>query len=236
MTNQYHHLYRSQTNKVIAGVCGGIAEYLTLDATIVRLVWILLTLLGGSGVILYILAIFIVPENRVVSDSSSAPVRSDSNSALFFGILFVAAGVLFLLNNLEVFSICYFWDTSWEFVFPGLLILAGIFLLLKQRKPSSASPEHMQSAVPDQHNENQTPHSDTTAGNAVSPKTLRRSITDKKILGICGGAGEYFDIDPTLIRIVYAIFTVLSGGFGIILYFLLYLIIPESQPRQKKQE
>ncbi|RPI06720.1 MAG: PspC domain-containing protein [Ignavibacteriae bacterium] len=62
-------------------------------------------------------------------------------------------------------------------------------------------------------------------------KTLRRSLTDKKLFGICGGVGEYFDIDPTIIRIVYAAFTIISGGTGILLYLLFYLVIPEGQPQ-----
>jgi len=64
-------------------------------------------------------------------------------------------------------------------------------------------------------------------------KVLRRSITDKKLFGICGGAGEYFDIDPTIIRIIYVIFTMLSGGAGILIYLLMYLVIPEGQPQQE---
>lgn len=56
-------LYRSKINKKICGVCGGIAEYLNMDPTIIRLILVLLTLAGGSGVIAYIIAAFIIPEN-----------------------------------------------------------------------------------------------------------------------------------------------------------------------------
>jgi phage shock protein PspC (stress-responsive transcriptional regulator) len=66
-------------------------------------------------------------------------------------------------------------------------------------------------------------------------KVLRRSMNDKKLFGICGGAGEYFDIDPSIIRIAYAIFTVLSGGAGILIYLLMYLVIPEGQPQTRTQ-
>jgi len=47
---------------MVAGVCAGIAEYLNLDPTVVRFVWVLLCLLGFSGVIAYIIAVFIIPE------------------------------------------------------------------------------------------------------------------------------------------------------------------------------
>lgn len=55
-------LYRSRANKMISGVCGGIGEYFNIDPTIVRLVWALLSLAGGGGVLLYILASIIIPE------------------------------------------------------------------------------------------------------------------------------------------------------------------------------
>ncbi len=53
-------LYRSDRDKMICGVCGGIGEYLNIDATLVRLVWALLGL-SGSGIIVYILAAIIIP-------------------------------------------------------------------------------------------------------------------------------------------------------------------------------
>ncbi|QHQ61793.1 PspC domain-containing protein [Anaerocolumna sedimenticola] len=54
-------LYRSNSNKMIAGVCGGIAEYINLDPTVVRLLWVLLCFMGGTGVIAYIIAAIIMP-------------------------------------------------------------------------------------------------------------------------------------------------------------------------------
>jgi phage shock protein C len=55
-------LHRSLTDKKIAGVCGGLAEYLGWDATLVRLLWVVLTLLGGSGVLIYIVLWIVMPE------------------------------------------------------------------------------------------------------------------------------------------------------------------------------
>ena len=49
-------------NKVIAGVCGGLAEYLNIDPTIVRLVWVLATLFVGCGILAYIIALIIMPQ------------------------------------------------------------------------------------------------------------------------------------------------------------------------------
>lgn len=62
-------LYRSEKNKVLAGVCGGLGEYFNVDATLVRLVWMLVVILSGffPGVVVYIIAIFIIPSENTPS-------------------------------------------------------------------------------------------------------------------------------------------------------------------------
>ena len=54
-------LYKSNANKMIDGVCGGIAEYFDIDPTLVRLGWVLFCALGGSGILAYIIAAVIIP-------------------------------------------------------------------------------------------------------------------------------------------------------------------------------
>jgi len=54
-------LYRSRTERKIAGVCGGVANYFEVDPTLVRLLWALATFFGGAGVIMYVLAWIIMP-------------------------------------------------------------------------------------------------------------------------------------------------------------------------------
>ncbi len=56
-------LYKSNKNKMIDGVCGGIAEYFGIDPTLVRLAWVLFCAMGGSGFVDYILAAIIIPPN-----------------------------------------------------------------------------------------------------------------------------------------------------------------------------
>lgn len=59
-------LYRSNTDKKLAGVCGGIAEYFDIDPTIVRLGWILFCLAGGAGVLGYIIAALLIPSQAEI--------------------------------------------------------------------------------------------------------------------------------------------------------------------------
>ncbi len=56
-------IYRSRKNKMIAGVCGGFGEYLNVDPTWIRLIAVLLVLADGIGILLYIIAWIIIPEN-----------------------------------------------------------------------------------------------------------------------------------------------------------------------------
>lgn len=51
---------------------------------------------------------------------------------------------------------------------------------------------------------------------------------DKKIAGVCGGIAEYLDIDPTVVRLVYALLTVFTAVSGIIIYLILMLALPEA--------
>ena len=60
--NSEKRLTRSSSQKMIAGVCGGIAEYLGWDVTIVRLLWIVLTLAGGSGILIYLILWLVMPQ------------------------------------------------------------------------------------------------------------------------------------------------------------------------------
>ena len=56
-------LYKSDKDKKVCGVCGGIANYFDVDSTVIRLAWVIFTLAGGSGLIAYIIAAIIMPED-----------------------------------------------------------------------------------------------------------------------------------------------------------------------------
>ena len=59
-------------------------------------------------------------------------------------------------------------------------------------------------------------------------KKLARSSTDKYIMGVCGGVAEYFEIDPTVVRLLWAGATLLSAGAGIILYIIAAVLMPSD--------
>lgn len=56
-------LYKSDSNRILGGICGGIGECLNIDPTIIRLIWVVVTLWGGSGILAYIIAMVVMPRS-----------------------------------------------------------------------------------------------------------------------------------------------------------------------------
>src|ERR687889_843030 len=69
-----NRLLRSTSNRIIVGVCGGVAEYLNMDATLVRILTVLISLFTGVPVILYIIALFVIPEDTAPQPTAPPPV------------------------------------------------------------------------------------------------------------------------------------------------------------------
>jgi phage shock protein C len=62
-------LYKSKTDKKLAGVCGGVARYFGIDSTIVRLIWVCLVLFAGCGLLAYLIAALVMPnEDSIIND------------------------------------------------------------------------------------------------------------------------------------------------------------------------
>ena len=66
-------------------------------------------------------------------------------------------------------------------------------------------------------------------------KKLYRSTKDRWLAGICGGIGEYFALDPTIIRVLFVLFSVFAGG-GILAYIILWIIIPQEPEASEPSE
>jgi phage shock protein PspC (stress-responsive transcriptional regulator) len=222
MNNQ--KLYRSITNKVFAGVCGGLAEYFDVDPIVIRILFVLMVLFGGTGIVLYLAAIFIVPKRPfVMPGAGEVPTPSivtprSETVRNGFGIAMVVIGILLLLANLEVFHFFDFMEDAFEFVLPVLLIILGMAII------------YYRQSQPEQTNANSAPQEGNTASEQQyqSPgfRQFRRSVMDKKIFGVCGGLAAYFGIDPSLMRMLYVVLCLASFGAGLVLYLLIALIVP----------
>jgi phage shock protein C len=84
MSDPYRKLYRSRSDRMISGVCGGLADYFKIDATIVRLLFVAFALAGGPGFVAYLIMLIVVPEEPMTSSAANvvevAAVSEDSES------------------------------------------------------------------------------------------------------------------------------------------------------------
>jgi phage shock protein C len=69
----------------------------------------------------------------------------------------------------------------------------------------------------------------------MEQQKLQKSSTDKIIFGVCGGIAEYFDIDPIIVRALFALVTI-AGGSGVVVYIILAVIMPEKDTKAKTQQ
>lgn len=79
MSNDYKRLYRSRRERMLAGVCGGVADYFNADPTLVRLLFVLATLMGGPGLLAYLIMMIVVPEEPAPA-SEQVIEAEDKNS------------------------------------------------------------------------------------------------------------------------------------------------------------
>ncbi len=146
-------LERSQTNRMVAGVCGGIGEYLQIDAILVRAFFVLLAIAGGIGVLLYIVLLLIMPlpgraapigpgnATLAAGDRSAtvplgraapgdpvavAPADHERRRSAV-GVFLVIVGALFLLGNFGVFRF-----VDWRYIWPLVIIAFGVLLLVQR--------------------------------------------------------------------------------------------------------
>lgn len=136
--NQEHdnikRLYRSKKDKIVAGVAGGIAEYFMIDPIWIRLVFILLLIADGAGLIIYLIAWILIPENPKQSKIKETDVekafskisKRKKDNSFIFGVIIVIVGAALLMQNL--FS----WFTP-EVFGPLMIIILGIYLINRRK-------------------------------------------------------------------------------------------------------
>ncbi|HZW39301.1 MAG: PspC domain-containing protein [Syntrophothermus sp.] len=140
-------LYRSRNDKMLAGVCGGLAEYFDFDPVIVRLIFVITIFFGGTGILAYIILWIVVPEAPLIFNMPPGeqefynpgfnpnPIEPDEfarqmqekkqKRSLIIGIVLILIGILFFLNTIMP-------DFSFRHYAPVLLIILGAALLIKR--------------------------------------------------------------------------------------------------------
>ncbi len=142
-------LYRSEKGRVIAGVCSGLGEFFQVDATIVRLIFILIAVFGGGGILLYLILWLIVPSEGSGSEITKENIEKNAgeikdkaqqfakdmklnstnlNSRQLFGVMILVFGLLLLLGNFGFMN----FNSIMKF-FPAIIvIIVGVAILNKR--------------------------------------------------------------------------------------------------------
>lgn len=139
-------LYRNQSDKILGGVASGLADYLDVDVTIIRIVFILMALFGLSGVLIYIILWIAVPlrggppftaDYRVREDLNTGGTSAEpdyrekyerpGNGRLIAGIILVVLGAYFLASEFHFIPFWFSLHKLWPLIFiiPGILILSN---------------------------------------------------------------------------------------------------------------
>jgi phage shock protein PspC (stress-responsive transcriptional regulator) len=220
-SSEVRRLAKSRSDRMIDGVCGGVAAYFGLDATLVRIAWVLLTLLGGSGLLLYIAAMILMPKDPSTPppEPSGTTAKSTKSNTTFWGVLLVVVGLFWLAGNLGVHLWHPWWGLSLGIVIPVLLILAGVAFLFGGRNS-------MTNAATRQADQPVTDTAGATEPQRTTSLRLRRSRSDKKLAGVCAGIGDYVQIDPVIIRLGFVMAGLASFGIALILYVILAVVVP----------
>jgi phage shock protein C len=113
---------RSTTDKVVAGVCGGLGRYFGVDPVWFRLAFVVLAIGGGSGVLLYVIAWIAMPEG---DGDEATRTHADGHGPLVAGLVLIGVGLVFLANNLAP------WFN--RFMWPAAVIVAGLGLIYSGR-------------------------------------------------------------------------------------------------------
>lgn len=204
-------LYRSKQNKMISGVCGGIADYLNLDPVIIRILWVVFTLFGGMGLIMYIAGIIVIPENPDEKEPEHDEQNARNDKGMFWGAILIIIGIALILKQFGVLHM-HFWAFPWQLIWAVLLILLGLYLLYNKDPFKFLRREENKSEGLE--------NKETTR--------IFRSRENKMLAGVCAGLAKFFNLDVTVIRLLYVLLTLASVGIGLVAYIIMAIVFPEE--------
>ena len=229
-------LFRHPSDKLVGGVCGGLADYLGWDPTLVRVLWVGATLTTGGGGFLAYLALWLLLPVGTVKGGKVRPAALELNerSLGLAAKLLIGLGVVWLLANLGILPSLWhtFWSLMWVVFWPAVLIGIG-YLLLRGTGVTSGWRFDLKSWQNRLRTDFKSPNREGMKASLRSMREnfpLKRSRQDRLFLGVCGGIGRKLGIDANLVRLVWAAFSIGSIGMGVLIYVLLGLLLPEEKP------
>lgn len=129
-------LKRSRRNRVIAGVCAGLADYFNIDIALVRVLFVVAALCGSFGFWMYVILWIVVPEEIIEGDTIDITPKDDivekktANGAMIASLILIFIGLVALLDNF--LSIAWLWK-----LWPVALIIIGVVILVNSQKNNS---------------------------------------------------------------------------------------------------
>lgn len=228
-------LYRHPNDKLIGGVCGGVAEYLNWNPVIVRVLWVVATFATwGGGIMAYLLlAMFLPTGTNAVGQLRPPAVEMNQKGVTWAAGLLIGFGGLWLLLNLGILPGMWrvFWGLVGVIFWPALLIGAG-YLLLRANRQSDLNQDMVEAARKMKESMGEKlPSSDQVKARFASVQQsmpMQRSRSNRMFMGICGGMAEKFGVDANLIRLIWAAFAIGTMGIGALLYGFVGLLLPEA--------
>jgi phage shock protein C len=115
-------LYRSTSDRAIAGVCGGLAQYFKVDPALVRILFLVFALAGGASILLYIVLWLAVPSGNGAAFAATSHAGNET-----VGVVLISIGALWLLANIGALSFI-----EWRFAWPIALVALGVLLLSRR--------------------------------------------------------------------------------------------------------
>jgi phage shock protein PspC (stress-responsive transcriptional regulator) len=192
-------LERARADRILFGVCGGLARHLGLDPDLVRVVFLLACAADGMGWVVYLAAYLLVPEESGAA-AAPPPARERGNRTAGFGLVGLAV-LAYVAGHGVDRLLPWGWSRTWALLIPLLLLACGALLLW--------------------------PGLRVAAGLAPGARP-RRSVSDRVIGGVAGGIAREAGADPALLRLGIVAATVVTW-ITLPLYVLLVLVLPEEE-------
>jgi phage shock protein C len=120
-TSSPPRLRRSNTDKMVAGVCGGLGQYFNTDPLWFRIGFVIFTLAGGAGILVYLIAAIVIPKAEPGEDVGTREGGLDAEAPVILGVALVGIGLMLLINNM----VPWFDKVMW----PLAVVIAGAGLI-----------------------------------------------------------------------------------------------------------
>lgn len=196
-------LRRSAEDKIFLGLCGGIADYFSIDSVYVRVIFILSILIGGWGIAVYLIAGMLIPlpVNSILFDSKKNPDLEKTNMKMLLGGLMVFVGMFFTFDFYGLVRFFSFMGMPVDFFWSLVCIYAGVYIYYKTFRIENQSEVHV---------------------------IFSRSPVNRRVAGVCGGLSEYLKVDTNFVRMVWMIFSFITFGLGVIIYLMFWIYTPNG--------